>query len=900
MRKPVAALLLAGALLSPSLPVANAETAPPTLSAYTQIRTNGSYLAARKDPTTAADLADGGLRVGDRTMVPPTGMAFSGLTTFDLGSAVDATHGTLNGANLCAAPTGTVTVREATTTSTALDYTATCPGYVDGGSLRRASTVPYGYAVATNNGQRTIPYTGGTVTVTVRNTGSADLVPGAAVVTPTHASANVLVDGCDEVMVAPAGSCTVTVSVTPDPATPQGSFVLRSPVPALPVGSVTSAAAFTGGTAPTSPRNLAVTATALGSVQLTWDAPTDTGGNPVTYNVVRDGARSGVGSTSGLALVDRKAGLGTFHRYVVQARTVAGSSADSTDVQVTTAQEGLVVDRPDGTVYAEDTAHRGTWLPTSLLPGGTVVRDGWVANLNGKLVAQSIGDGSYDSSGVSPSAAGHDYSPTSSSLLLYARAGKDGIDDVHNGYLRPDLADDLLITHAAQPTSGRGLSYAIAVPVGKRGPTGGNLVSLNYGDGIQVAGTAGALHPALSSDVRWLAYVQPDGHGKERLRLRTLDGPLKLVTSGLDLTSVTSIRWTPDNRQLLVFDQTAKALYGVVVDPRDGPGAVTMLAAGDQAGPGQFATLSTFDTEDLGDNGLTWRSVSGATYACFVDGVAQSTCASPLHPRVVNGTHTWSVTQSVPGLRPRSSGVSFRKIRTCRDFDNDGKADFVVFRPSNGTWHVRGKPIVSFGRAGDVPLVADVTGDGAADIAVYRPSTSTFYVKGRPAVIYGRRGDVPVPGDYNGDGKDDLAVYRPSTGYWYVQGGRAIKYGEPGYLPVPGYWAHDARVVPGICDPRSGSFVAFHGNVDSCAFGDIGDTTSVELSPGISQVVSRQGATFYGAFVGTFAAASDVPVLGNYGGDEAPELTVWRPSTGQWVTRGHSIVVWGQRGDVPL
>jgi hypothetical protein len=92
--------------------------------------------------------------------------------------------------------------------------------------------------------------------------------------------------------------------------------------------------------------------------------------------------------------------------------------------------------------------------------------------------------------------------------------------------------------------------------------------------------------------------------------------------------------------------------------------------------------------------------------------------------------------------------------------------------------------------AADIPVPADYDGDRRADLVVYRPSDGRWHIftsstAGYTSADWGLSGDVPMPLDYDGDGRTDIAVYRPSTGDWYARGLFENTWGLPGDVPVP-------------------------------------------------------------------------------------------------------------------
>ena len=131
-------------------------------------------------------------------------------------------------------------------------------------------------------------------------------------------------------------------------------------------------------------------------------------------------------------------------------------------------------------------------------------------------------------------------------------------------------------------------------------------------------------------------------------------------------------------------------------------------------------------------------------------------------------------------------------IPVTADFDGDLITDFAVVRPNapgispNYLWYFAYSNFsfgfnasAVWGTNGDIPVPADFDGNGKADVVVYRPSDGVWYGLRSLAqnlapstqfgASWGQSGDIPQPADYDGDLIADYAVFRPSTNVWYIR-----------------------------------------------------------------------------------------------------------------------------------
>jgi hypothetical protein len=218
------------------------------------------------------------------------------------------------------------------------------------------------------------------------------------------------------------------------------------------------------------------------------------------------------------------------------------------------------------------------------------------------------------------------------------------------------------------------------------------------------------------------------------------------------------------------------------------------------------------------------------------------------------------------------------------DFDNDGRTDLSVFRPSDKTWYVLRSltntvTANTFGLATDIPVSGDYNGDGRTDQAVFRPSTGDWYVRNPSLTIHwGQSGDIPAPGDFDNDGLLDEAVFRPADGNWYILlstgGTKTVHWGQSGDTPVAADYDGDGKTDIAVFRAAESNWYVLRSS----------DNTVAALHWG---------------------STNDVPLARDYDGDGRADIAVWRPSNGYWyVLRtsdgGVTYFQWGQSGDKPV
>jgi hypothetical protein len=315
---------------------------------------------------------------------------------------------------------------------------------------------------------------------------------------------------------------------------------------------------------------------------------------------------------------------------------------------------------------------------------------------------------------------------------------------------------------------------------------------------------------------------------------------------------------------------------------------------------------------------------------------------------------------NVPGLRGKIAAFALltlvlsvsvfsqASLRRAMDQDNDGKADLMIFRPSNNVWYIKrsggGLNFQTFGLANsDYMTPGDYDGDGLGDIAVWRDTTGFWYFlrssNGTIAgVQWGMTGDEPVARNYDADNITDLAVVRRIGGHmiWYVLGSvgstfRAESWGLSSDFTAPGDYDGDGKFDlaiqrPGATPTSQATFWLNRsgGGIDIFAWGLSNDFVVPGDYDGDGKTdvaVVRQGATPSSGLSWYIRKSSDGNLLGivfgitstdiitqnDYDGDGKCDPSVWRDTTGTfWVALSttnytlHSANQWGLSGDFPV
>jgi hypothetical protein len=272
------------------------------------------------------------------------------------------------------------------------------------------------------------------------------------------------------------------------------------------------------------------------------------------------------------------------------------------------------------------------------------------------------------------------------------------------------------------------------------------------------------------------------------------------------------------------------------------------------------------------------------------------------------------------------------------DFGGDRRAEFTVFRPSNGFFYIS-RPDNSvfgfpFGFSGDQFAPGDYDGDGRTDLAVYRNSTGVFFVQRSSdnTVIgfqFGSPGDEPVARDYDGDGRTDFAVVRRTGGalIWYIQNSSnntitATQFGLATDRVAPGDYDGDGRfdlaVFRGMNDQPATFFVQrSSGGFTAAQFGIGSDRVVPGDYDGDGRTdfaVVRPGTTFEWYILRSsdntvqfdrLGGKAFLPVQNDYDGDSRTDVAVYDPNTNFFYIRrssngGLTQTKFGQLGDIPI
>lgn len=195
---------------------------------------------------------------------------------------------------------------------------------------------------------------------------------------------------------------------------------------------------------------------------------------------------------------------------------------------------------------------------------------------------------------------------------------------------------------------------------------------------------------------------------------------------------------------------------------------------------------------------------------------------------------------------------------------------------------------------GLIPLPAGAEGTGRDSVGVVDQAgnwrLTDPLTRGRTSFVYGNPSDAPFVGDWDCDGIDTPGLYRRSTGRAFLRNENAtgaadqtFMFGNPGDIPLAGDFDGDGCDSLSIYRPRD---------------------ASVHI---INRLGHDGGGLGAAGTVYAFGNPGDVPVVGDWDGDEIDTLALRRPSDGfVYMTNRHQAGVaessffYGDPGDVPV
>jgi hypothetical protein len=258
-----------------------------------------------------------------------------------------------------------------------------------------------------------------------------------------------------------------------------------------------------------------------------------------------------------------------------------------------------------------------------------------------------------------------------------------------------------------------------------------------------------------------------------------------------------------------------------------------------------------------------------------------------------NGTVQYSVASNIGGVRAGTIAIAGQTF-TVTQGTTLTQAQIGVFRA--GAWYVDRDATFewsgcglngcySYGMAGDQAVTGDWDGTGIVRVGVFRngnwyldyPDTGSWIGCGAPAdpskdacLSYGMAGDIPVVGDWSGNGIAKIGVFR--NGNWYLDykgdgewsgcgttayTDRCYTFGMAGDIPVVGDWNGNGISKIGVF--RNGMwYLDYNGDGQ---WGGCGTTADPDRCY-------------------TFGMAGDIPVVGDWSGNGAPKIGVFR--NGMW------------------